>query len=416
MSKLSNLLERDKKIVEKRKIIFLIPVCLVVFALIMGIVFHFTAGSALNLGMDFAGGYTIDVNVGANLTEDNTDEYKKRVTDIVEGYKYTDEAGEEYSIKVKQILTTGSGDDTSLEVRFLSVADDETMDKLVNEVVAELDRQFKVAAPSLSHGEGSTIILKYNMTVNQLKAEIEDCFKSVTGASNIEYDGKTVKFAYSGTLSDDEIVSKMTIPDKFVARSFNNGKIGATVSLDLLYNAISAILIALVLMLIYIAIRFEFKSGIAAIVALIHDIAVMFMFMVIFHVEFNSTFIAALITILGYSINSTIILFDRVRSNQKMFKNMDKVTLANKSITQSFVRNLNTTITTLIMIGSVAVVCAIASIFNPDLMQMVVFALPIIVGLLAGFYSSMFIAPSVWVSLGAKDGLPKQKPVAEAEE
>ena len=82
MSKLSNLVGK-MQIVEKKKIIFLVPILIVILAIVLGVVYHFTSGSALNLGMDFSGGYTINVNVGANLTEENTDEYKATVSKIV---------------------------------------------------------------------------------------------------------------------------------------------------------------------------------------------------------------------------------------------------------------------------------------------------------------------------------------------
>lgn len=413
MSKLTNLLDNEKKIVEKRKIIFIIPVCFVILAIIMGVVYQFTQGSAFNLGMDFAGGYTINVNVGANLTEENSNEYKESVTNIVESYADAD--GNSYNIKVSQILIAGTGNDTALQVKFKSVTDDDTMEAIVEGIVEKIKEAVTVIRPVISRN-GSTVTVTYNLPIESLKSEITAKVDAISGASGLNFgESKSVTFAYSGSLSDEELSSAMSIKDTFAATVYTNGKVGATVSQDLLYNALSAIIIALVLMLIYIAIRFEFKSGISAIVALVHDLVVMFAFMVIFHVEFNSTFIAALITILGYSINNAIILFDRVRSNLKMYSNWDANKLANTSIVQSFVRCMNTTITTVIMIGSVAVVCAIASIFNPDLYQMVTFALPIIVGLLSGLYSAMFVAPSVWVSLGNNKKASKTKTVtAEA--
>ncbi|MCH5164551.1 MAG: protein translocase subunit SecF [Clostridiales bacterium] len=415
MSKLTNLLDNEKKIVEKRRLIFIIPVCFIILAIIMGVVYQFTQGSAFNLGMDFAGGYTINVNVGANLTEENSNEYKERVTNIVEGY--TDAEGNSYNIKISQILVSGTGDNTALQVKFKSVTDDDTMEAIVDGIVEKIKEDVTEIRPVVSRS-GSTVTVTYNLPIESLKSEITAKVNAISGASGLNFGeqySKSVTFTYSGSLDDQGLSSAMAIKDTFAATVYTNGKVGATVSQDLLYNALSAIIIALVLMLIYIAIRFEFKSGISAIVALVHDLAVMFAFMVIFHVEFNSTFIAALITILGYSINNSIILFDRVRSNLKIYNNWDANKLANTSIAQSFVRCMNTTITTVIMIGSVAAVCAIASLFNPDLYQMVTFSLPIIVGLLSGLYSAMFVAPSVWVSLGHGKKAPKTKTVtAEA--
>lgn len=419
MSKLSNLLEKDLKIVEKRKFIFLVPICILIIAIICGVIFRFTMGSAFNLGMDFAGGYTINVDIGSKLNDSNVDEYKEIVKEIVE--EYSNEEGKSYGIKAT-IYEYGEGDDKSLQVRFKSVDNDDTMEVVVAGIIEKLKDRLTVIRPKVEI-VGNKVTVEYDEVLN--KSEIEAKIGSISGASltGIEYDNtdkkvaKKASFNVSSTPDQASIETAMSFKDTFSARPYEGGKVGATVSQDLLYNALSAIIIALVLMLVYIAIRFEFKSGVAAIVALMHDLMVMFAFMVIFHVEFNSTFIAALITILGYSINNSIILFDRVRSNIKLNLGLDANALANKSITQSFVRCLNTTITTAIMIGSVAIVCAIASIFNPDLYQMVTFSLPIIVGLLSGFFSAMFIAPSIWVSLDRDKNIsvPKAQP-AEVKE
>ena len=117
----------------------------------------------------------------------------------------------------------------------------------------------------------------------------------------------------------------------------------------------------------------------------------------IFHIEINSTFIAALITILGYSINNTIIIFDRVRENIKFYANkrlngklVKPAYIANKSVQETIWRSINTTLTTLIMIAMVAII---------GVTDIRIFALPIIFGLLAGIYSSVFMAPTIWAML-----------------
>lgn len=417
MKKLTDLLDDDLKIVQKRKWIFLIPICIVVLAIVLGVIFQFTNGSPLNLGMDFAGGYTINVDVGANLSSDNTDEYRDRVAKVVKNY--SENSGND--IKISQILVAGSDENKSLQVRFKTVADDEKMEEMIDEIIEAIKVECANIRPVISRN-GDTVTANYNTPLNKYYIEdLKGIILSVKGASNPVFSNEehfeSVTFTYNGSLSDDDLASAVAIPDDSAAQIYTSGKVGATVSQDLLYNALSAILISLVLMLIYIAIRFEFKSGVAAIVALVHDLLIMFSFMTIFNIEFNSTFIAALITILGYSINNSIILFDRVRSNLKINPEWDEIKLANKSIAQSIVRCMNTTITTVIMIGMVALVCGIASIFNPDLYQMVTFSLPIIIGLLSGFYSAMFIAPSVWVSLGrGSKSSKKVKEVAEAKE
>lgn len=166
--------------------------------------------------------------------------------------------------------------------------------------------------------------------------------------------------------------------------------VSASASQETLMNAFIAMLVAIVLILIYVAIRFEITSGLAAILALFHDLLVMTSFVLIFRIEINASFIAALVTILGYSINNTIIIFDRIRENIKSGRLGEKVankTLANSSIKETMSRSVFTTLTTLITIAMVAIIGV------SDIRQ---FALPIIFGILAGFYSSVFLTPGLW--------------------
>ncbi len=155
-------------------------------------------------------------------------------------------------------------------------------------------------------------------------------------------------------------------------------------------EALWAVIIAVILMLIYITIRFEFLSGLSAIIALIHDVLIMISVYAIFRVPVNSSFIAVVLTILGYSINNTIVLFDRVRENVKMAKKETFAEITNKSITQTLGRSINTTITTFIMVA-VLYVLGVESIKE--------FAFPLIIGILGGAYSSIFIVSPVWAMM-----------------
>ncbi|HHT51151.1 MAG TPA: protein translocase subunit SecF [Eubacteriaceae bacterium] len=151
-----------------------------------------------------------------------------------------------------------------------------------------------------------------------------------------------------------------------------------------------ALSVAIVAMLIYIAFRFELAFGFAAIIALTHDLLVVLAFYAIAGIQVNAPFIAAMLTILGYSINDTIVIFDRIRENRKKFKKNDYINLINTSITQSLSRTINTSVTSLITITALYIlgVEAIRS-----------FALPLIVGFVAGTYSSIFIASPIWYLL-----------------
>jgi len=175
----------------------------------------------------------------------------------------------------------------------------------------------------------------------------------------------------------------------------NMSNVGATASSELLLKAFLSIAVAAALILVYVAIRFEILSGVAAVIALIHDLLVMSAFMIIFRIQVNSSFVAALITILGYSINNTIVLFDRVRENEKgyLLRDASPTELINTSVKDTLTRSINTTITTLITI-------VLLAIFG--LSQMREFAMPIIFGLLAGAYSSVFVAPCLWAWMKEK--------------
>ncbi len=159
---------------------------------------------------------------------------------------------------------------------------------------------------------------------------------------------------------------------------------------DLRNAAIVSALLAILCMLIYIALRFDWRSGLAAVVALAHDVFVVMGSYVIFRIPVNMTFIAVVLTILGYSINATIVIFDRVRENRKVLKKTSFADVVNQSIWQTATRSINTTITTLLAVVLIAVLGV------PSIRQ---FVIPLIVGIIAGLYSSMFISGPVWVKL-----------------
>ena len=171
--------------------------------------------------------------------------------------------------------------------------------------------------------------------------------------------------------------------------------VGPVAGATLVKNAIISVLLASVLMLIYIAIRFDLNSGLSAVFGLIHDVLIMLSFMVIFRsvIQMNSSFIAAALTIVGYSINNTIVIFDRIRENAKKMPTTPREEITNISIKESLGRTICTTVTTLITIVALCIL-GVASIRE--------FALPIIVGILAGVYSANMINGYVWAFLEEK--------------
>lgn len=178
---------------------------------------------------------------------------------------------------------------------------------------------------------------------------------------------------------------------------YSSQDVNPSTGLGFFGKCMMAVGVSAVAMIVYIAIRFRkiggWVAGICAVIALIHDMCFVYASFVVFRFDINSNFMAVLLTILGYSINATIIIYDRIRENRRVHG--DKMTLAelvNLSITQSIGRSVHTTATTVIAMACVCIVAMIAGIES-----ILSFALPLVVGLLAGVYSSNCIAPSLWV-------------------
>ncbi|MEA5013727.1 MAG: protein translocase subunit SecF [Candidatus Limiplasma sp.] len=170
--------------------------------------------------------------------------------------------------------------------------------------------------------------------------------------------------------------------------------VGPIAGAALVRNAIFSVLLATVLMLAYIAFRFDLYSGIAAVAGLVHDVLIMLSFMVLLRsvVQMNSSFIAAMLTIVGYSINNTIVIFDRIRENNAKpgYHGLKREEIVNLSVGQSLGRTINTTLTTLITIVTLY-------IMGVDAIRE--FSLPIIVGIVSGVYSANMINGYVWAWL-----------------
>lgn len=171
--------------------------------------------------------------------------------------------------------------------------------------------------------------------------------------------------------------------------------VSGTVSSEMQKAAIKASLLACIAMLIYISIRFkDIRAGSSAIIALVHDVLIVIAAYAIFRIPVNNTFIAVLLTILGYSVNATIVIFDRIRENHDKFPHRETAEKINKSVAQTLARSINTSITTFFTVGAVYVI-GVQSIKE--------FALPMMVGIIVGAYSSICISGSVWYTLLPKN-------------
>ena len=189
------------------------------------------------------------------------------------------------------------------------------------------------------------------------------------------------------------------VSGKAIETTFNT--VSAIASNELVLAAFLTVAVAVVFMLLYIWFRFELSFGIATIIGLLHDILITISVMSILQVQLNSTFIAAMLTIVGYAINNTIVIFDRVRENNKKYdvRTYDRSFVVTTSVKESLKRTIFSSLTTLFTIGALCIF-GVASVKE--------FALPIIVGIVSSIYSSICINPWVW-EFFAKKNLFKKK-------
>ena len=256
---------------------------------------------------------------------------------------------------------------------------------------------------------GSMITLAYegDADLNDLKSTIgtELGKSNLTLQTGSDISGNqtlTVTLPGSDTLTTEQLDNLLTAmneqyPDnKFVQNEVSN--VDATIGKEFLLKSVVALVAACVLILLYVTYRFRkiggLKAGSTAIVALLHDMFVVFGVFVLLRIPLNGNFIAALLTILGYSINDTVVIYDRIRENSALYgkKQMSLAELVNLSVNQSFARSLMTSITTCLALG---VVCVVSVIYRLD--SIYSFAFPLLFGMVSGVYSTICIATPLWV-------------------
>lgn len=267
---------------------------------------------------------------------------------------------------------------------------------------------------------GSMITLAYegNVDLNDLKSAIgSELGKSdltlQTGSDISGNQTLTVTLPGSDTLTTEQLDNLLaSMNEQYPDNNFAQNEVSnvdATIGNEFLLKSVVALVAACVLILLYVAYRFRkiggLKAGSTAIVALLHDMFVVFGVFVILRIPLNGNFIAALLTILGYSINDTVVIYDRIRENSALYgkKQMSLAELVNLSINQSFARSLMTSITTCLALG---VVCVISVIYRLD--SIYSFAFPLLFGMVSGVYSTICIATPLWVDWKNKKKPPKK--------
>ncbi len=240
---------------------------------------------------------------------------------------------------------------------------------------------------SLGSGEGY-------LTPEALQEAVKDLVVEATGQTTPQFQNVTGKDQFiiktPSLTSEERLALSEALIEKYNITSddIESESISATVSGEMRRDAIIAVLVASLCILIYVSFRFkDFWFGMAAVLALVHDIFIVFAVYAIGNVPINNSFIAAMLTIVGYSINDTIVVFDRIRENMSLERKFSYKDLINMSISQTMGRSINTSLTTFIMVGILYIV-GVTSIRE--------FALPLMIGILSGTYSSIFIASPLW--------------------
>lgn len=272
----------------------------------------------------------------------------------------------------------------------------------------EMDIQFKGGA-MLTYGyEGEAPLSDVQRTIEQAlgsSVTLQTGSSIATGAQTLTISMPGTQTVETATVEALGEALAQSYPELgFRQLSMNN--VDPTIGKEFFLKSVVAVVAASLLILVYIAIRFKkiggWPAGCMAIVALIHDLIVVFGVFVLMRVPLNGNFIAALLTILGYSINDTVVIYDRVRENRALYGNsMDFATLVNTSINQSLVRSVKTTISTLLALGTV---CVVSVIFGLD--SIFTFAFPLIVGMISGVYSTVCIAGPLWVEWETRKARP----------
>lgn len=255
-------------------------------------------------------------------------------------------------------------------------------------------------------GTATTVAFPEAMTLEKANAEVAPFIEEIAGGAvqiQTVQDSNEVIFKTSTlNVEQREELNQMFV-DKFGVEEnmITSETISSVISSEMKSDTVIAVVVAIIFMLLYIRIRFkDFRFGLSSIIALLHDVLVVLAFYAVARVSVSNTFVACMLTIVGYSINATIVIFDRIRENMATMTHKDDLKdIVDKSVTQTMSRSIFTSLTTFIMVA-VLYVLGVTSIRD--------FALPLMVGIVCGAYSSICLAGSLWYVFQQKF-LPKKE-------
>lgn len=256
-------------------------------------------------------------------------------------------------------------------------------------------------------GTATTVTFQETMTLEEATSQVVPYIEEIAGGAvqvQTVQDSSEIIFKTGSLNVDQRKAVEQMFADRFGidAGRINMETISSTISNEMKSDTVIAVVVAIVCMLIYIRIRFsDVRFGISSIAALLHDVLVVLAFYAAARVSVSNTFVACMLTIVGYSINATIVIFDRVRENMKTMSHKDELKeVVNRSITQTMSRSIFTSLTTFIMVA-VLYILGVTSIRD--------FALPLMVGIVCGAYSSICLAGSLWYLLRVRFAPKKEQ-------
>ena len=260
-------------------------------------------------------------------------------------------------------------------------------------------------------GTSTSVTFNEDMSIEELDAQVVPLIEEITGDGNVQtqkVEGSTQVIFKTRTLDAEEREEmNQMLADSFGvdASTTTAESISSTISGETRQEAFIAVLVSAFFMLIYVWFRFkDVRFGASAVAALIHDVLVVVAFYAAVRVPVGSTFIACILTIVGYSINATIVIFDRIRENLRSEGSEELPELVDRSITQTLSRSIFTSLTTFIMVA-VLYVIGVSSIRE--------FALPLMIGIACGTYSSVCITGALWLVLRKIGGKNKEQSTAK---
>ena len=381
----------------KKKMILGIAIAVIV-AFIVGLIVR-----GVNLSIDFKGGSEISYSYTGDI---EANDVKDAVDDLIESnvnVKLGKAIGDDDKSQIIIAYTSSETFDVSTDYSYnFSYTGEITADDIskAGEIIKGVDANIELSEPA----EGTNIL-----TVNFTKENFSDTeLETLTATLTEKFAGKEITFVDSVNKVHPNALTERLM-EKFPENNIdspNVNNVSSSTAREALIKCLVAVIFAAIVIIIYIAIRFRkiggWSAGLCSIFALCHDLVVAIAVSILFGFEFDKNTVAVLLTILGYSINNTIVIYDRIRENRSLFPKATLSERINISCTQSLTRSIRTSITTISTMLIISIV-----VFVTGYHSLLSFSVPLMFGLISGTYSSIFVAPVTWSWMKNKEKAKK---------